>query len=60
MSLPRPLIVARSGGGVDETFTTFTAASYTPTADGTTPTTLTFTAKNAADETIAGVSVTYA
>lgn len=60
MSLPRPLIVARSGGGVDATFTTFVAASYTPTADGTTPTTLTFTAKDATDTPIPNVSVTYA
>lgn len=45
---------------VSATFTTFTAASYTPTADGTTATTLTFTAKDSGDNAIEGVSVTYA
>lgn len=49
------------GGGLvpSDTFTTFTAADYTPPADGTT-TTLTFTAKDANDVAVPNVSVTYA
>lgn len=55
-----PVGTGESAPVVDETFTTFTAANYTPTADGTTATTLTFTAKDSGDNAIAGVSVTYA
>lgn len=51
---------AARGPVVDETFTTFVTANATPTADGTTATTLTFTAKDSGDNAIAGVSVTYA
>lgn len=42
------------------TYTTFVSASYTPDPDGTTPTTLTFTVKDASDTAIAGQAVTYA
>lgn len=45
---------------VDEGNTTFVSANYTPTADGTTATTLTFTAKDSGDNPLEGVSVTYA
>lgn len=41
-------------------FTTFTSADYTPDADGTTSTTLTFTVKDASDVAIEGQGVTYA
>lgn len=44
----------------DAAFTTFTSADYTPDADGTTATTLTFTVKDANDDPIEGYGVTYA
>ena len=44
----------------DAAFTTFTSADYTPDADGTTATTLTFTVKDASDVAIEGYGVTYA
>lgn len=52
-----------AGGGQptpDAAFTTFTSADYTPDADGTTATTLTFTVKDASNVAIEGYAVTYA
>ncbi len=52
-----------AGGGQpvpSSAFTTFTSADYTPDADGTTATTLTFTVKDANDDPIEGQGVTYA
>lgn len=62
LSLPIALRVARSGSAPvpSATFTTFVSANYTPDADGTTETTLTFTVKDANDDPIAGRAVTYA
>ena len=46
---------------VSATYTTFVSANYNPDSDGTTATTLTFTAKDANDAVITGgVVVTYA
>ena len=46
---------------VSATYSTFVSADYNPDSDGTTPTTLTFTAKDANDAVITGGKVvTYA
>jgi hypothetical protein len=58
-SLPIALRVARDGGVPSDAFSSFVSANYTPDADES-PTTLTFTAKDASDDPIEGVSVTYA
>lgn len=58
--LARAFIAAATASHVSDTYTTFVSANYTPTADGTTATTLTFTAKDANDTAISGQSVTYA
>lgn len=61
-SLPRALWLAATGGSPvpSAAFTTFTSADYTPDADGTTATTLTFTVHDANDDPIEGYGVTYA
>ena len=53
------LVTTIQGLTGDATFSTFTAADDTPPADET-PTTLTFTLRDANDDPIAGASVTYA
>lgn len=61
-SLARVFWTAVTGGGTptpSDAFSTFTSANYTPDADEA-PVTLTFTAKDASDDPIEGVSVTYA
>ena len=52
--------LGRLGDVPSDTYTTFVSATYTPTADGSTPTTLTFTAKDDTDTALEGVVVTYA
>jgi hypothetical protein len=59
-SLPMVLRFAVHGASEpSDAFSSFVSANYTPDADES-PTTLTFTAKDAADDPIEGVSVTYA
>jgi hypothetical protein len=59
-SLPMVLSFAVHGGAVpSDAFSTFVSADYTPDADEM-PVTLTFTAKDAGDNALEGVSVTYA
>lgn len=45
--------------GLDAALSTFTSADYTPPADGTTPTTLTFTARDADNTLVADEAVTF-
>ncbi len=59
----RKLLLFASGESApvpDAANTTFTSADYTPDADGTTSTTLTFTVKDATDTAIENQAVTYA
>lgn len=56
----RKLLLLGTGRAVDAGNSTFTNATFAPAADGVTTATLTYTARNAEDETVANAAVSFA